>query len=70
MKFELSVMDHSNLLDLLWEHHRAQAREAVALFCAAEYLRGQEQSELREKAVEMAQTSAETRRIWACLAEQ
>ena len=70
MKFELSVADHSDLLELLWNCHRAQAREAAAMFCAAEYLRGQEQEELRERAVEMAQTSAETRRIWSCLAEQ
>ena len=42
----------------------------MALFCAAEYLRGQEREEIRERAVEMAQTSAETRRLWDCLAQQ
>ena len=70
MKFELSVLDHSNLLELLWEQYRAQAREAVALFCAAEYLRGREQTEVREQAVELARAAAEARRIWHCLAEQ
>ena len=70
MKFELSVLDHSQLTDLLWEQYRTLAREAVALFCAAEYLRGQEQAEVREKAVELARAAAEARRIWHCLAEQ
>ena len=70
MKFELSIEDHSALIDLLWEQHRSQAREAVALFCAAQYLPGKEREEIREHAVEMAQASAETWRIWNCLAQQ
>ena len=70
MKFELSVLDHNNLLELLWQHAQQQAREAMALFCAAQWLRGPEQETVRQRAVEMAQASAETRRLWDCLAQQ
>ena len=70
MKFELSVEDHSSLLDLLWDHQRDQALEALALFCAARWLRGSEVEQVRAQAVELAKASAEARRLWDCLAQQ
>lgn len=69
MKLELDVREHCILVDKLWELYRARAREAVALFCAAEWLEGPSRREVRDWALNTVQSAAETRSIWDKLSQ-
>lgn len=69
MNIELSVQEHTELVEQLWRQYRDGSHEAVRLYCVASQCQGPCRLEVLSMAEERMEETAITHRLWEKLAQ-